>query len=243
MSCLVCGESVTIKSHLIPKAMAQEVQSGKAHAVARATDDFTHTQSGLYEKNILCAECDNKLGAWENTAVKTFRAIRDAAKLSSFGEYVLDGVKGDNILRFVTGVLWKYSVASPENGRIELGPYQNTLRDVAFSRINVPNTIDALLIRLKRHCDDGDVFAYRAPKPDRQEGVNGYRLLVGGVFVFARIDKRAPKHGALERASIRGKSNLPYVVMPAQDFEEFNLPAGLVHSGRLSEFLDKQEGK
>jgi len=74
----------------------------------------------------------------------------------------------------VTGVLWKYSVASAENGRIEVGPYQNTVRDVAFSRINVPKLIDALLIRLKLHRDDGDVFAYRAPKPDRQEGMNGY---------------------------------------------------------------------
>ena len=43
-----------------------------------------------------------------------------------------------------------------------------------FSHINVPKVIDALLIRLKRHRDDGDVFAYRAPKPDRQEGMNGY---------------------------------------------------------------------
>jgi hypothetical protein len=210
---------------------------------AHGSDDFTYTQSGIYEKNILCAECDNKLGVLENTAAKALRAIRKAAKLSSVGEYVLEGVEGDSLLRFVTGVLWKYSVASPENGRIELGPYQNTVRDVAFSRINVPKTIDALLIRLKRHRDDGDVFAYRAPKPDRQEGVNGYRLLVGGVFIFAKIDKRNPKHGALERASIRGKSNVPYVVMRAQDFEEFSLPARLIHTGRLSEFLDKQQGK
>ena len=52
-----------------------------------------------------------------------------------------------------------------------MGPYQNTVRDVAFSRINVPKVIDALLIRLKLHRDDGDVFAYRAPKPDRQEAL------------------------------------------------------------------------
>lgn len=169
MSCLVCGESVTIKSHLIPRALTHEVQIHKAHAVVRESGDFKYTQSGIYEKHILCAECDNKPGVSENTAVRTFRAIRKAAKLSSFGEYVLESVKGDSILRFVTGVLWKYSVASQENGRIELGPYQNTLRDVTFSSINVPKTIDALLIRLKRHRGDGDVFAYRAPKPDRQE--------------------------------------------------------------------------
>lgn len=242
MSCLICGKAATIKSHLIPRTMACEVQIGKAHAVAHGPNGFAHTQSGIYERDILCADCDNKLGALENVAAQAFREIRKAAKTLPLGEYVLEGVAGDNILRFVSGVLWKYSVASKENGRIELGSQQHTVRDVAFSRINVPQTIDALLLRLKRHPDDDDVFAYRAPKPDRQEGVNGYRLLVGGVFIFAKIDQRTPRRGAMERASIRGKPDLPYAVMRAQDFEEYRLSSVLAHSdGRLSNFLDKQD--
>jgi hypothetical protein len=223
--------------------MAREVQVGKEHAYARGPNDFDHTQSGIYERNILCAICDNKLSKAENIAARAFRVIRTKAKISPLGEDVLDDVAGNDILRFVSGVLWKYSVASQQNGMIYLGPYQNVLRDVAFSNKLIPQSIDTLLIRLKRHQDDDDVFAYQAPKPDRQEGVNGYRLLLGGIFIFAKIDKQNPKHGALERCSIRGKPNVPYVVMRAQDFEEYRLSAKLAHSGKLSDYLDKQDGR
>lgn len=222
--------------------MAREVQVGKAHAVTREPDRFSYTQSGLYEQNILCAACDSKLGSMENVAAQAFRKIRKTAKTLSFGEYLLNGVTGDSILRFVCGVLWKYSVASQENGRIELGRYKDILRDVAFSSINVPPEVDALLLRLKRGQSDDEVFAYRAPKPDRKEGVNGYRILVGGMFIFAKLDRQTPRGGALARASIRSKPDLPYAVVRGQDFEEYRLSAKLANSdGRLSKFLDQQE--
>ncbi|MNJ54034.1 hypothetical protein D3C77_494570 [compost metagenome] len=65
------------------------------------------------------------------------------------------------------------------------------------------------------------MFAYRLPSPDRQELVNGYRLLVGGMFIFIKIDKQSPQNGALQRGSIRGNPDLRYTVMPAQNFEEY----------------------
>ncbi|MBC2771064.1 hypothetical protein [Pusillimonas minor] len=241
-SCLVCGSMPTIKSHLIPRAMAREVQVGKAHAVAFKPGKFSYTQSGLYEQNILCAACDNKLGLAEKLAIQTFRRIRKEAKALPVGEYLLSGIAGDSILRFICGVLWKYSVASKENGRIALGRYQDILQKTAFTSIDVPSGVDAILCRLKRHKDDDEVFAYRAPSPDRKEGVNGYRLLVGGIFIFLKLDRQIPARGALARASIRNRPDLPYVVLHAEDFEEYKLPSKLINNdGRLSSFLDKQE--
>lgn len=243
MSCMICGRVPTIKSHLIPKTLAREVQVGKAHAYARNSDDFDHTQSGIYERNILCKDCDNELGKWENIAAKAFRQIREESKDDPLGEHKLKDVSGDEILRFIAGLLWKYSVASKDNGRIDLGPYQDLMKGLAFSLQQVPNSIDALVCRLRRHEGDDDVFAYRAPKPDRQEGVNGYRVLVGGMFIFVKTDKQTPRGGALERSAMRGKSDLPYVLLRAQDFEEYRLSAELAHEGRLSDFLDKQDGQ
>ncbi|WP_158177989.1 hypothetical protein [Pseudomonas viridiflava] len=241
MNCLICGTSPTIKSHLMPKAMAQEVQTGKAHAVAKKPDDYVYTQSGIFEREILCANCDNKLGHFENIAVKAFREMRIDAKNINNGEYTLKGTAGDDILRFAAGILWKYSVASEKNGRINLGPYKKILEGIIFNGDPIPSSIDAMIIRLKTHKSDDGVFAYRLPSPDRQELVNGYRLLVGGMFVFIKIDKQSPQGGALKRCSIRGKSELRYAVMPAQNFEEYQIADKLAHSGQLSSFLDKQD--
>lgn len=151
------------------------------------------------------------------------------------------GGSGDNILRFTAGLLWKYSVASKLNGRIELGPYRDILKDIAFHNAAIPTSIDALLFRLKTHEQDDGVFAYMTPKPDRQEGANGYRLLVGGMFIFIKLDKQQPKTEAYLRASIRGKTDLPYVILPAQSFEEFSKARRLAYSEPLSSFLDKQD--
>lgn len=243
MSCLVCSKAPTVRSHLIPRAFAREVQTGKAHAVVRTPNDFTPTQSGIVERNILCASCDNELGKTERIAVEAFRKLRREARTARYGQHTLKDIRGDDILRFVSGTLWKYSLASKQHGRIELGPYQDLLRDVAFSLKQVPRSVDALLIRLKRCDDDDGVFAYRTPKPERREGVRGYRLLVGGVLIFAKIDWQRPSGSSFETASIRGKPDLPYFVLPAQPFEEFQLGAKWAHSGALSEYLDKQEGR
>jgi hypothetical protein len=195
----------------------------------------------VYERNILCATCDNKLGKWENIAAKTFRLIRTQSKNYPLGEHILKDVSGDDILRFIAGLLWKYSVASKENGAIDLGPYQDLMKDLAFSDQKIPLSIDAILCRLRRHKDDDDVFAYRAPKPDRQENVNGYRILIGGMFIFFKTDKQTPRGGAQERSAIRGKSDLPYALLSAQDFEEYKLSEKFARKGRLSDFLDKQD--
>lgn len=243
MSCLICGTTPTIKSHLIPKTFAREVQVGKAHALVRNPEDFDHTQSGIFEKAILCKDCDNSLGKLEKIAAQTFRKIRNSAIGAAVGSYTLPGSAGDDILRFAAGILWKYSVASKQNGRIDLGPYGEILRDIAFNQSPIPTSIDALLFRLKSHDQDDGFFAYRTPKPDRQEGMNGYRLLVGGMFIFIKLDKQIPKTHAYQLGAIRGKTDLPYIVLPAQKFEEFSRASDLVHGENLSAFLDKQENK
>ncbi|VVO95881.1 hypothetical protein PS865_02587 [Pseudomonas fluorescens] len=240
MSCLICGTTPTINSHLLPRTFAREVQVGKAHALARSSDDYDHTQSGVFEQDMLCKNCDNNLGKFENIAAQAFRKIRKSAKDAVVGKYLLTGSKGDDILRFAAGTLWKYSVSSEQNGRIDLGPYRDILRDIAFNQSPIPASIDALLFRLKTHDEDDGVFAYRTPKSDRQEGVNGYRLLVGGMLIFIKTDKQNPKSDAYTLGSIRGKTDLPYIVLPAQEFEEFRKARDLVQSGPLSAFLDKQ---
>lgn len=242
MTCLVCGKTPTVRSHLIPRAMAREVQVGTGHAVIKRPGEFIHTQSGLYETSILCADCDNALGRIENIAAKAFRRIRQEAKKLGEGKYWIAGVSGDDILRFLAGVMWKFSVASTRHEKIQLGPYQQIAQELAFSDGLLPDSCDAWLVRLKIKEDDDSVFAYRAPKPDRIHGVNGYRLILGGVFAFVKTDQRKPQWGGLEGHSIKAKADLPYSVEWAQRFPEYRVAASLTHRGKLSEYLDKQQG-
>lgn len=77
MACIKCGKKETIKAHLIPKVFCREIQVGKMHAAGVINSNkFTPTQSGVFDKQILCAKCDGELGELENYAAKTFRIIR-----------------------------------------------------------------------------------------------------------------------------------------------------------------------
>ncbi|WP_457337694.1 hypothetical protein [Rhizobacter sp. P5_C2] len=150
----------------------------------------------------------------------------------------------DVTLRFYAALLWKYAVARRDLGQIDLGPYKSELQTVAFEGTPIPAFFDAALMRLRINRDDAGVFAYRAPKPDRQNGLNMYRVLVGGVLAFVKVDRRPWGNSPLRDIALGSATNTRALVMAAQRFEEFKTPQHLAHNDtRLSAFLDRQDAR
>ncbi|NVJ18994.1 hypothetical protein [Myxococcus sp. AM010] len=243
MPCLVCGAVKTIKAHLIPRTFALEVQVGKAHAVVRESGEYEDTQSGIWNRDILCGACDNEIGKLEGGAKQSLDALRAAAVGKPLGVHRLAGVAGDDIIRFLAALLWKYASTKPSQGRIELGPYKAILENIAFRGAPIPSSVNAVGFRPLRAQNDDGVFAYRAPKPDRKGGVNTMRLMVGGVVFFVKVDKKTPRDDAFREGGMAGQTDLPYWLAPASMFEEFTVGRDLVNRGELSLFLDRQEGR
>lgn len=242
VSCLVCGCSPTIRSHLIPRVMAVEVQVGKAHAlVSTSSPGYRESQSGRFDDRILCGPCDSSLGPFEESTAKTFRALRAAAVGVSDGATVSAPQAPDITLRFYAALLWKYAVTRRDFGKIDLGPFKSQLQGVAFEAASIPGFFDVALMRLRLNSADADVFAYRAPKVDRKHGVNMYRIMVGGFLAFIKVDQRPWGDPILARLAIRDASITRALVLAAGEFEEFRIAQNLAHSdNRLSAFLDKQ---
>ena len=243
MPCVNCGHANTIRAHLLPQVFCKEVQVGKAHATSVLKNGSFHpSQSGTFDPGILCANCDNKLGALENYASTVLADIRQDAVGKPDGTYVAPPILSDDILRFCAGILWKCSITNNSFGRINLGAYQERLRQVAFREANVPASLDAVMIRLRLSSADDSVFAYRAPSPDRKFGVNLYRLVVGGVLFLIRLDQRSIEDCNLRLLWLRGVEQVKYLILPASHFEEFRIPQDLVATNpKLSLFLEKQE--
>src|SRR5690606_9487579 len=92
--------------------------------------------------------------------------------------------------------------------------------------------------------DDAGVFAYRAPRPDRKDGLNMYRVLVGGVLAFVKVDRRPWGNTPLRHIALGSATHTQALVMAAQGFEEFKTPQHLAHNdSRLSAFLERQEAR
>jgi len=243
MNCSNCGSDALIKAHLIPRAFCVEVQTGKSHAASVTKDgNFVVNQSGVWDRNILCNKCDGRLGDYEQYAHRVAQEIRSSGSSTVGKTKIVAGVDNIKILRFCAGILYKYSLTTKANGRIDLGRYQEVLRTFIFDPSSpVPSELDALIVRPLRYDNDTGVFAYRAPAPDRQNGVNVFRMMMGGLIFIVQLDKRTLSDGLLSSMLIRGcAEGLPFATVAAADFEEFTTPRELAHSNeRLSTYLDK----
>ncbi|VVE56126.1 hypothetical protein [Pandoraea anhela] len=245
MNCLICGESPTIKSHLIPRVMAVEVQVGNAHAVVSpSSPGYRESQSGRMDTSILCGACDSSIGSFEGSTAKAFESLRNAGVGVRDGVLVTAEQAPDVTLRFYAALLWKYAVARRDLGQIDLGPYKSELQKMAFESAPIPDFFDAALMRLRLNPDDAGVFAYRAPKPDRKDGINMYRVLVGGVLAFVKVDRRPWGNTLLNDVALSRATNTRALVMAAQRFEEFKTLQHLAHNDiRLSAFLDRNDAR
>lgn len=246
LRCANCNSAELIKAHLIPRAFAVEVLVGKSLvANVRSSDSFKSTQSGIWDKEILCGKCDGILGAYEDYALRVTQRIRAQNGTAPWQQRTLSDIETDKILRFCAGILYKYSLTKPENGRIRLGRYQEVLRQYIFNPSEpCPSELDALFIRPLRFAGDDGVFAYRAPRDDRQDGLNCYRMMMGGVIFFVYLDARSARPFWASPHLIKKHSdNATVTIVDAQAYEEFTIPERLANSGRLSDHLDHLEAQ
>lgn len=240
MGCLVCGREPTIRAHLIPACFARNIRGATPDiAVTKgASDSFFAVKTGKFDRKILCEPCDGILGSYEKYAYETLTKLRlDTAHLINT-HHTAGDFDADKFIRFCAGIAWKYSVTREEYGRLEIGPYNGTLREVAFNASPIPQSLDALLFRL--HTGDDDVYFYREPKLDRQLGVNIVRFSVGQFVVFLKLDKRRPDDEKRYHW-IRKGGPLQFPVLPHNTFEEGRVYLDFMRgNNRVHSFLHRK---
>lgn len=219
MPCLNCGTERTIRAHLIPQAFVQEVRGDESdHAFVLGDGSFVPNKNGRFDPNILCQPCDGQLGQFENYAIKTLKRIRVAAPKAVNRMIGIEGIDGDQLIRFAAGIAWKYTATQRHLGRIDIGPYAETVRQVAFSTAEIPACIDALLVKI--HSGDADSYIYRAALPYRYEGRNFVRFAVGGFVILLKIDRRSNPTGEPSESWLRGRRSIVVRAMAMNTIDE-----------------------
>lgn len=236
-SCLACGSSSTIRAHLIPQAFAREIRDGAPNfALTNWTSlKFQLIQNGLFDDAILCRECDNHLGQHEKYAFETFGLLRRATVEKINTHVGVSHVSGDRLIRFAAGISWKYSVTEPAYGRIRIGPYAKTLKQVAFGGEAIPQSMNMFMVRLKGLRYEHHFF--RTPKPDRQFGLNFVRLTLGAFVMFLKIDQRPSPHMPVPEVWMRGRTEVVFPVLPILMFEEGRSLIDAMSNEKLARFF------
>lgn len=140
VTCHMCGEEKKpCKAHIIPDGLKHTVEDegGKHHFVVNIPKMSGHRkETFLFDKNILCRECDASLGRYDQYLIVFIRKFNEAINGAidgdfSEGNYIhIDGNK-KNLEAACAATLWRMSITShKEFKHVSLGEkYTDEIRN------------------------------------------------------------------------------------------------------------------
>lgn len=207
---LGCTSSTLIKAHIIPAGFGRIIR-GKGPNMSISIEKATEAkpQLGEFDTQILCKDCDHKLGAFDDYAIETARKFESEHKNFSNELFEVANFDGDKFAKFVLAVLWRASISKREAfSNVSLGPYEARARDVLFDRTAL-GKLDAFEVLVQRYTSDHfDMHGlYTLPARTEFLNLNTYWFSLTGFRIIAKFDGR-PLRPELKQFIVNGKNVL-----------------------------------
>jgi len=171
------------------------MQSERQAALLYSNTENVHPKRspiGFYDKNILCKECDAKLGVWDEYAQKLL--------LHSFNEdhavyngkdkvyYTIKDFDYNLLKLFFISMLWRASITGHECfKRISTGPFEKILRNLILS--DSSGEEDEFPVTLAKFSNPDFKFILD-PHKDKFDHINYCRFYLTGFVAYIKVDKR-----------------------------------------------------
>lgn len=203
-TCRLClRDRRLVKSHVTPRAfygaMIKADPSGVPIIVSNKRGAPTkRTPVGVYDMEILCADCEKRLGPWDNYAAvvliheldSAMRPLVHEGRALAFQRPSYDYAK---LKLFFLSLLWRAAVSTmPYYQRIRLGPHEERVRQLI--RDSNPSDPDDFGVFLERRVSSPhmETFTYSMilPFPEKRDGFNFVRVGLGPVIAHIKVDRR-----------------------------------------------------
>jgi hypothetical protein len=151
---------------------------------------------GVYDKDILCSACEAKFSSVDSYGISVllskfeefFRPVDVGGRTLLFSG---DEVDAQHLLKFLVSILWRASVSNEGFfSNVALGPFGPIAEASIFGEA-VDTSFDAVITRWND--EGGAVPAVKAimdPIRERWNGVNSYRLYLGRIVAYVKVDSR-----------------------------------------------------
>lgn len=231
--CLVCQKEPTIRAHLLPECFVREIfhesKADEKHVIHHPeTGQKYRSNTGRFDKSILCSTCDNILGRYEESAfllIKRLRAMKVGTKqgtdcVVNAGTYPFRVPVVNEFIRFACGVLWKYaSIPQDDAAHIDLGDVRTLFEDICFRGADIPEGVDAFierdLLSFAAFKDPNEVYYYCTPSTGLRGTKTSHRMAwfsVGGFIIFVKLNDRGLSDFAPKKCWMRGRKQCFFVV-------------------------------
>lgn len=239
MICKLCGfQRPLIDAHIIPRPFFGEVDGGRQRAKVLSNRHREYPKRlpiGFYDPGILCAPCDNAIGAWDAYGIQVLIQERDLLKPMPGSSTPIAFVRADfayNRLKlFFLSVLWRAHESSlPFFGKVRLGPHRQSLFEMILNgEAGPPESFSVLLSAFTVDSKMPDIGApILDPYREKWGGVNAYRLSFGTITAYIKVDRR-PFRDSFEQLILKPGRPLALITRELAGAAEARVARSIAH--------------
>lgn len=195
MTCKLClKEKKCIEAHIIPESFFRIIkQDGKPILILSPNDFQSKTHIGIYDKTILCDDCEKLFSPWDNYGysllVANFSKDKPFLDGDSVLAYTIENIDYHKLKLFFISILWRASASSHKYfSSINTGPFEDKLKELILS--NDAGDENNFSVIITKFNDDPVATAILNPHREKLEGINYYSIYLGGFKVFIKVDNR-----------------------------------------------------
>jgi len=230
--CRLClQDKKLIDAHIVPAGFYRYLypdevdypDSKKKSLIMVQDDGHTHPRPiGEYDKNILCAECDNRLGIYDGyvqelllkTIPLPFHKLTDSIQDIDYKKTKL----------FFLSLLWRASISDrPFFNKVDLGPLENKAREMIFNED--PGEVDDFSVVITKFKNGNqsltEVLDKNITTPLAVRLTNGARAYIfyfpKGHKVYIKADSKVLEDGLKKMAL---SPNKPMIILDAGQYEK-----------------------
>lgn len=189
-TCVICGASPTVKSHIFPRALMLPIRGeGKAlYESSLSRPGYSLPQNGPWDDTFLCKTHEDLAGAGDKYAVNLWREaehrlLRDAERI------LTPNPEPQLLVKFAYGVVWRH-VNAPMNRRLKLslGPFEQVFRAALFE--DGPLRLPVLVSPSPLAINGKSAQLGVPPYPQRLRAWRTWHFILGQLQVHVKADSR-----------------------------------------------------
>jgi hypothetical protein len=225
-TCVVCGQSPTVRSHLFPRALIHRIRGAEKHVIEGDRDraGVRLTQGGLWDDQLLCEVHEASLGAADDYAIRLSRRFEKSGTIAPSGtSYRLGNPQPELLLRFAYATIWRHVVSKHgASHALDLGPYRRKIEEYLFNGASL--ALEAIVGRSNVVDPHGNPIEVGiAPYKSKLYGWTIWLFTIGGFDFYIKTDQRPfPKAWQPFLVNDNDPLVLPLIdAMPLHQIEKF----------------------
>lgn len=239
MICQLCGhDKKLIKAHIIPEGFFRQLRFENKAPEIHTNNEGEYPKRapiGIYDREILCAECDNRFAPWDNHAQQVLlQNFSENLSIYSNRQKILYEILDFDYTQlklFFNSLLWRASISTHQfYQRISCGPFDAKLKEMILN--NDPGPPQLFAVTLAKFSDP-HITGILDPHKEKFEGINYCRFYLTGFVIYIKVDSRSVP-AFMKNLYLRPDTPIPVILRDVHHSKDGTLMKDIVQKSKLN---------